>query len=887
MAGLLRGFTGTAAGRLTEGNGGRERCSLTGDSDPPVFLPAPGGRPLWRPRRRDVLRSEGDVRPHPHPRGGTLSALPGGLSSAEVAERVAQGRTNVLRRRTSRSVWDILLANLFTWFNLVLGTLWVVILIYGEWRDALFGLVLISNTAIGVVQELRAKRTLDRLSLITAPSARVIRDGVPCEVATSAIVLDDVVLLSAGDQVVVDGVVLQATGFEVDESTLTGEADPEPKRAGDQVLSGSFVVSGQAICRATAVGADSWAARIENAGRRFVRTRSEIMRGINAVLKTIGLLMIPVGGLTVAMNLRASADLSASVTDTVAALVAMVPEGLVLLSSIAFAVSALTLTRRNVLVNELAAVETLARTDVVCADKTGTLTEREPTFTSFEPLHGEPADGLAALAALAAADPAPNGTMRAILESVPVPAGWTATACVPFSSARKWSAADFGEHGSWVLGAPDVLLEAIPADRGAAARARLAALVAEDRRVLLLARATQLPPDALPPALEPAGFALFAERLRPDAPDTVRYLRGQGIALRVISGDAAATVARVAEGSGVPGAERALDTRGLDDETLGDAVATTTVFGRVMPDQKSVMVAALQRSGHTVAMTGDGVNDVVALKQADLGIAMGSGVPAARAVAQVVLLDDRFASVPHLMAEGRRVVTNAEHVFLTKTVWATLLAVAVLALAMPYPLLPRQITLVGSLTIGIPAFFLALRPVGRRYRPGFVRRVLRFAIPAGTGAATAVIVIFQAHAHRGVAEARSLSTLVLLVVSLAVIILVEWPLTGWRLSVVGAMAVLGVLAFLLPVTRDFFQLRVESAEDAFLAVGVGLGASAVVGVAAWASRRAGGPPAGSLVPEEPLDHSEQLPRRDGRAPQGTEVEHADKDEDRRAGGAPR
>ena len=787
----------------------------------------------------------------------TLASAPG-LTAAEVRARVAAGQTNAVRTRTSRSVWDILRSNVFTWFNLILGSLWVVILLYGSWRDALFGLVLVANTAIGVAQEVRAKLTLDRLSLITAPHVRVMRDGAPAEVETGDVVLDDVVLLSPGDQMVVDGVVLEASGLEVDESTLTGEANPEPKGVGDAVLSGSFVVAGRAACRATAVGANSYAMRIESAGRRFVRVRSDIMGGINSVLKIIGVVMVPVGALTVWTNLRETQDLSASVTDTVAALVAMVPEGLVLLSSIAFAVSALTLAGRHVLVNELAAVETLARTDMVCADKTGTLTEREPTFARFEHLEGcgvEEAEAAEALGALAGFDSSPNGTMRALGAAIPEPPGWVGGASVAFSSARKWSAVDFGPRGTWVLGAPNILLDTVvtagsaggaPAPSAppsaAGAVARLAELTAADLRVLLVARAPALAGQEVPAELAPVGFAVFTECVRQDAAETVRYLRDQGVELRILSGDDSATVSRIAAGVGVPGAERALDVRTLDDTALGGAIVANSVFGRVMPEQKSVMVAALQAAGHTVAMTGDGVNDVVALKQADLAIAMGSGVPAARAVAHVVLLDDRFASVPHLMAEGRRVVTNAEHVahlFLTKSVWAGIVAVAVVVLGVPYPLLPRQITLVGVVAIGIPAFFLALSPVGKRYCPGFVGRVLRFALPAGVVISTAVVGVFvtAARAGLGLDEARTLSTIVLLAVSLAVIVLVEWPLSGWRLGVVGAMVALGALAFVIPFAREFLALTLPSWAHLGAALGVAAVAAGLIALLTAGARR--------------------------------------------------
>lgn len=753
-----------------------------------------------------------------------------GLTAAEVRERVAAGRTNTVRSRTSRPVAEILRTNLLTWFNLVLGTLLVLILLYGSWRDGLFGLVLVANSAIGIAQELRAKRTLDRLALITAPRATVIRDGTPTEVAVADVVLDDVVALGPGDQLVVDGEVLSATGLELDESALTGEANPVSKMTRDEVRSGSFVVAGSGLCRATAVGEEAWAARVERIGRRFTRADSEIMRGITAVLQVIGVLLVPVGALTIARNTQ-GAETATAVTDTVAALVAMVPEGLVLLSSVAFAVSGLALARRHVLVNELPAVELLARTDVVCVDKTGTLTEREPTFGRFVPLDAAVDAALHALGALARADPNPNATLRAIAAAVPPSPGWEATGTVPFSSARKWSAADLGSHGTWVLGAPDVLLAA---SSHPGTGAVLADLVTQNLRVLLLARADLLlVDDTLPTSLRPAGFVVLTERIRPDAADTVAYLAAQGVGLRVISGDDARTVAAVAAAVGVRG--DVVDARDLDDDAIPAAMARGVVFGRVLPEQKSGMLRALRRQGHTVAMTGDGVNDVIALKEADLGIAMGSGVPAARAVAQVVLLDDAFASVPHLMAEGRRVVTNAERVanlFLTKSVWAGLVAVTVAALDLSYPFLPRQVTLAGSLAIGIPAFFLALDTKARPYRPGFVRRVLRFAVPAGVVMTTAVLGTVAAAGAAGLAlaETRVLTTIVLLLVGLGVLAVLEWPLTGWRAAVVAAMALAGALAFVIPPVRDFFALAPPA--PAWLAGTVGLSTVAVAAVAA-------------------------------------------------------
>lgn len=759
---------------------------------------------------------------------------PTGLTADEVRERMAAGRTNVVRSR-SRPVWEILRANLFTWFNLVLGSLLLAILQFGSWRDGLFGLVLLTNSAIGIAQELRAKRTLDRLAVITAPHARVVRDGVVVDVAVGEVVLDDVVALSPGDQLVMDGEIISATGLEVDESALTGESRPVPKGTGDTVRSGSFVVAGHGFAQATAVGLDAWAARVEHIGRRFTRTRSEIMAGINVILKVIGVVILPVAALTVIRRLVEESTPDTAVTDTVAALVAMVPEGLVLLSSIAFAVSALALTRRRVLVNELAAVEVLARTDTVCVDKTGTLTDRHLTFARFEPVAGA-AVPLAALGALASADPDPNPTMRAIGAAVPH-SDWRATATVPFSSARKWSAADFGVHGTWVLGAPNVLLP--PTDSTVAGQ--LDALLAENLRVLLLSRARALPSDAtLPTPLEPAGFVVLTERIRPDAARTVRYLAEQGISVRVLSGDDARTVAGVAAAVGVGG--DVVDAR-LVETALPE---TAAVFGRVQPEQKANLLQALQRRGHTVAMTGDGVNDVIALKNADLGIAMGSGVPAARAVAQVVLLDDSFASVPHLMAEGRRVVTNAERVanlFLTKSVWAGLVALLAAAFGLSYPFLPRHVTLVGSLALGIPAFFLALDRRARPYRPGFVRRVLRFALPAGSVVAVTVLGTHAAALAAGasLADARSLNTLVLLLTSLGVLAVLEWPLRDWRGGMVGAMGAAGLVAFTFTPVREFFALAVPPLGWLVSAVPVSAVAVLVIATLTAPVRRERGP----------------------------------------------
>jgi cation-transporting ATPase E len=756
------------------------------------------------------------------------------LSSAEVRTRIDSGQTNDVRRTTSRPLAAIIRENVLTWFNLILGILWVLTVWFGSWRDALFGMVLVTNSAIGIIQEIRAKRTLDRLSLLSAPRARVLRDGTVAEIDPSRVVLDDVLALEPGDQLVADGEILAADGLEVDESALTGESAPVPKYEGDAVMSGGFVVAGSGFARTTAVGADSYAMRIEAEGRRFTRVPSEIVEGIGRILRIIGTALVPVGALTIATSGGgAGEDLASRVTHTVAALVSMVPEGLVLLSSIAFALAAIALARHSVLVNELPAVEGLARVDVVLTDKTGTLTEREPVFRRLEVLAGtDEREAFEALGALAAIDPTPNETLSAIALAFPPPAGWSAISKVAFASARKWSAADFGDRGVWILGAPDVILGAH------SSLGRADELAAEGARVLLLASATE-PPDAtaLPAVVEPAALVVLGEALRPDADDAVRFLGEEGVALKIISGDNPHTVGTIAAAAGVPGADDPADARSLptDAVALADEMERSSVFGRVMPEQKAGMVAALADKGHRVAMIGDGVNDVLALKQADLGIAMGAGVPAARAVSQVVLLDNRFAAVPLVMAEGRRVIANAERVaklFLTKSAWAMILALLVALLGLPYPFLPRHITLAGSLSIGIPGFFLALMPNPRLYRPGFVERTLRFAVPAGSVIAAVVLgtTLVAERAGMSTAHVQTMATLVLTLTGLGVITILEWPLSGWRTAVVSAMAAGLALAFAIPFVREFFALVLPTAAELATALAVAALATGTIAV---------------------------------------------------------
>jgi cation-transporting ATPase E len=743
---------------------------------------------------------------------------PTGLTAAEVAARVERGLVNDTGVRTSRTLGAIVRANVFTRFNAILGTMLAVILVVGPIQDALFGLVLIANALIGIVQEVRAKRTLDNLAVLNAPRARVVRDGDEAEVATGEVVLDDLLVLRAGDQVPADGAVRAADGLEVDESLLTGESDPLNKEPGDEVLSGSFVVAGSGRFQATHVGAESYAAKLAAEARRFQLTSSELMGGINTILRIVTWIIIPVSALLVWSQLQDNA-LDEALRSTVAAVVGMVPEGLVLLTSIAFGVAAVTLARRNVLVQELPAVEGLARVDVVCLDKTGTLTEGEIVFDGLEPA-GSGADGEAlaqdALGALAD-DENRNATLAALAAAFGPPAGWPRTAVVPFSSARKWSAAGFEGHGSWVFGAPEVVLpsETLPV------RARANELAATGRRVVVLAHTdAPLAGETLPSGLEPVALVLFAEKIRPDAAETLRYFREQGVALKVISGDNPRTVAAVAKRVDLESSDDGYDARELPDDraALADTLEAHSVFGRVTPQQKRAIVGALQSKGHVVAMTGDGVNDALALKDADIGVAMGSGAAATRAVAQLVLLDGRFARLPGVVAEGRRVIANIErsaNLFVTKTVYATLIAVAVVIAGWRYPFLPRHLTVVSTFTIGIPGFFLALAPNSRRYIPGFLIRVLRFTVPAGCVAAAAALIAYGLARYGNdlsLRESRTTAALVLIAVGLWVLVLQARPFNWWKTVLVGSM--IGAVAIILavPALRDFYALQLPPAD---------------------------------------------------------------------------
>jgi cation-transporting P-type ATPase E len=756
------------------------------------------------------------------------AATPTGLTQREVDERIRDGRVNAVPDAPTRTTRQIVRANVVTPVNGIIGVMFVLIMIAAPGPDALFAGVVISNSVIGIVQELRAKKELDALAVLNAPRARVVREGIETEIGISGVVADDVLAIGPGDQIVVDGEVIVAQGLEANEALLTGESEPVLKQLGDEVMSGSFVAAGSGHYRATRIGAESYAASLAEEARRFQLAHSELRTGINQILRWLMYIIPPVAILLLASLLSSEDDWRHALQGTVAACVAMVPDGLVLLTSIAFIVGVLSLARRKALAKELASVELLARVDTLCLDKTGTITTGEIAFGSIEALPRDegPLDEAhvtMALAALAASDANPNATLAAIGTAVG-DSDWTAGTVVPFSSARKWSGASFAEHGTWCIGAPEMILDGSPGvddERRAACLAAVARGADAGQRVVMVARGAVAFADdgaepTLPSDIDPVALVLLEDEIRPDADEILAYFTQQGITLKVISGDHPSTVAAVAARAGIRELGVATDARDLpdDDDELADLLDRTTVFGRVTPHQKRTMVAALQRRGHVVAMTGDGVNDVLALKDADMGIAMGSGSASARAVAQLVLLDNSFATLPVVLAEGRRVINNIERVanlFVTKAAYAVLLAALAGVLRDPFPFLPRHLTLVGTFSIGVPGFFLALEPNVRRAETGFIARVVRFSVPSGIVAGLATWVAFSlARRSDGTSldEARTIATCVLVSLGIYVLGMLCRPFNAYRLGLLGAMIAGFVTALKWGPVQEFFALDV-------------------------------------------------------------------------------
>ena len=748
-----------------------------------------------------------------------------------MADRVARGLSNAVPAAPTRTVGQIVRANVLTPINFVVGTLAALVIAAGSPKDALFGGVIIANSVIGVVQELRAKAVLDQLSVVNAPRAHAVRDGAVCELQVHELVLDDVVELRGGAQVVADGVVLTSENLEIDESLLTGEADPVVKAADDEVLSGSAVVAGTGRMVVTKVGAENYAAKLAEEARRFTLVNSPLRNDVNRIVSWVGYLIIPVGLLLASSQFfRRNEGWRESIISTVAGLVGMVPEGLVLLTSVAFAVGVVRLAGKRCLVQELPAIEVLARVDVLCADKTGTITEGSLAVAGIQPIEpAEHAEVDAALAALAQLDPDPNATSRALHAHFDEPTTWAVTGRVPFSSGRKWSAMTFTRHGSWVLGAPENVLA--DAYHGAL-RDQVELHAALGQRVLVLARAEGTfadGADATLPPVEPRALVLLEDVVRHDAADTLEYFAAQGVTVKVISGDNNVTVGAVAKRAGLAGWADNVNATTMPPEgteEFADAVEGSTVFGRVTPHQKRAMVQALQSRGHTVAMTGDGVNDVLALKDADCGVAMASGSEATRGVAQLVLMDSNFSAMPAVVSEGRRVINNIERVaslFLAKTAYSVVLSILTGVFALAYPLRPIHLSILSWFTIGVPALLHAHEPNHQRVSECFLRRVLGRAVPAGVVIAAATMTVFaiaEIDESIDADHARTVAVLVAGSIALMNLYRVARPLNMLRGTLVITMVCMFALAFLLPWGRELFELPTTAAWAYGLAAGV-------------------------------------------------------------------
>nr|WP_235566942.1 HAD-IC family P-type ATPase [Microbacterium sp. Root180] len=783
-----------------------------------------------------------------------------GLTPAEVAERVAAGKTNAFVADSSRSAWSIVRANVFTLFNAIVFACFFVLFLVGRWQDALFGFAAFANAIIGCVQEFRAKSALDRLALLNAPRARVLREDAEEDIPPGEVVIDDLLVLRAGDQVPADAEVVSSRGLQIDESMLTGESDAVDKKPEDEALSGSIVVGGEGIARVTRVGADSYANRFAGEAKRFSLVSSELRTSVNRVLKWVGWIIGPVGILVFNAQVQVAGGYETAFTtgawvqavvNTIAALTAMIPLGLVLMTSIAFAVGAAKLAGKQVLVNELPAVEGLARVDIVCLDKTGTLTVGDIAYDAAHPLADD--EGWREALTWFAAAPDANATARALRGEYDGPVA-EAAAYIPFSSARKWSAVTL-ETGTWVMGASEMVFD----DADAELTRTVTALAETGRRTLVLARSDAAIDDPaaerLPEGLAAITVLTFREQVRPDAAQTLRYFEDQGVGIRIISGDSPRTVAAIARAVGLDVAH-GFDARELpdDDAQLGEVLEQNLVFGRVTPEQKKRMVVALQARGHTVAMTGDGVNDALAIKTADIGIAMNSGSPATKAVARLVLLDGQFSHLPDVVAEGRQAIANIERVsmlFLNKTVYATALAIIFGVLVLEFPFLPRQLSITDGLTIGIPAFFLALMPNAQRYVPGFLRRSLAFAIPAGLIVALGLTWYTFVAQGLGVSEEqlRSGATIILAVVGIWILAVLSRPLNRYKVMVVGGMFIALVAVFTIPLSREFFELVDPGEELAIALTGITVVMIAGIEVVRFVHHRlVGATPGGSGPP---------------------------------------
>lgn len=735
-----------------------------------------------------------------------------GLTDEEVRSRIARGEVNKIPKAPARTIWQMIRANFFNIFNALNIFLAGVCIVAGSPKNAIFAGVIVVNSIIGVIQELSARKTLEKLSVLSMANARVLRSGKVKDISVEELVLDDVVYLCSGYQVLADCELLEGDELEVDESMLTGESDPVPKKKGDKILSGSFIVAGEGYAEVKKVGSNTYSSKLADEARKFKIINSELQSSISKIIKILLWLIIPVGVILTSTQIIFAGDgWRSAVIGAVSGIVGMIPEGLVLLTSATFIVSVVKLAKYDTLVQQLSATEVLARVDVLCVDKTGTITEGRLNLVDVVPLNNSSKEEIdLALASLVHNLPSKNPTQKAILEKYEVKPDIEILEKVPFSSRRKWGGIILKNSGAWVLGAPEILLE----DRYGELSEKIEEEAKKGRRILLLGKINQISlKKGLNESVSEVALIYIEDVIRGEAPEVLKYFKDEGVNLKVISGDNPITVSAVAMRAGLENSDKYVDARtlpkGIDE--LKEVVDNYTIFGRVTPHQKKDIIKALQGNGHTVAMTGDGVNDVLALKESDCGIAMANGSDATKAVAQLVLLNSDFGALPKVVSEGRKQINNLERVaelFLSKTVFFVCLAFIFSGLMLPYPLLPIQASLVGSCAIGIPAFFLALLPSSGRVKSGFLKRILTTSVPNGILMVTFTTAGYLlAHlSGASVDHSRSVALAVFAGVSLVILFRISFPITKFKLGLTIAMSVCIALCYILPIGRVVFSL---------------------------------------------------------------------------------
>lgn len=757
---------------------------------------------ITRKSKKDKIKYSGELeRLQPDPSQG--------LTEEQVQERFARGMNNVQPNVVSKSYLGIFRSNVLTLFNFINFVLAALIFVFGELKNMLFIGVVTVNIIVGVVQEIRSKKVLEKMSLIAAPHVDLVRGGKVVQSEISDIVIDDIMILKQGMQIPSDSIVVEGQ-CEVNESLLTGEQDDVHKQNGDFLYSGSFVQAGECKARVTAVGEDNFTSKLMAEAKKFKKPKSELMRSINWIIRIVTIAIFPLGLLMFYTNKLTTSTINEAVTGTVASVVGMIPEGLVMLTSIALAVGVIKLARKRTLVQDLYSIETLARVDMLCLDKTGTITEGSMQVEKthiYSTKFGHVDDIMTNMVAALGAQ---GSTFEAFAQYFKSSEKYDVVSTVPFSSSRKWSAADFGAVGKFIVGAPEFVLK----ERYSLVENDVKEYSAQGFRVLVLVRTTQpLKDDLDRERLKPIALIVLSDKIRENAKDTLAYFAKQGVELKVISGDNPLTVSKVAERAGLANADKFIDATELDtDEKIYEACDKYTIFGRVTPKQKKVLVTSLKSKGHTVGMTGDGVNDVMALKEADCSIAMASGSEASRNVAQLVLLDSDFAALPSVVAEGRRVINNIERaasLFLVKTSFSILLTLLLIILQMNYPFEPIQLTLISGLFVGLPSFFLAIEPNDSKVRGSFLSKVFKKALPAGFTVATMVTIICLVYRNVGIDVSAQVSTMSFYVTSLVSFIVLMWvciPYTKERLYLIAMCLVLYIAAITSSFIRNILSI---------------------------------------------------------------------------------